>query len=257
MNNNKDLILHRAKHHIVSKYGEGVFQNMFNTVKHAVNHAVNTVKQTATTIEHGAVDAFHKVEHGVNNLINGRQEYSPSSKAALDRAGNETIQSITIGRTPVPSAITSILKTVSSTPYDTLFHLFITITTTQGTRMVIEKNAQINIQINPPNLPNAETLSVPAPSITVNELLQKTQALMGNKYFTYSGYSNNCQHFILAIFNANGISSGLDFIKQNTDSIFSEHPNLRKFANTVTDIAGRSDVLFQGGKLKPKRRSKR
>jgi hypothetical protein len=254
--NNKDIIRHRAKSHIVTKYGEGIFQNMFHSVKHVVNNAVNTVKQTATTIEHGAVDAFHKVEHGVNNLINGRNEYSPSSKAALDRAGNEMIQSITIGRTPVPSAITSILKTVSSTPYDTLFHLFITITTTQGTKVKIEKNAQINIQLNPPNLPDTEILSVPAPSITVNGLLQKTQSLMGNKYFNYSGYSNNCQHYILAIFNANGISTGLSFIKQNTDSIFREHPNLRKFANTVTDIAGRSDVLFQGGKIS-KRRSKR
>ena len=41
----------------------------------------------------------------------------------------------------------------------------------------------------------------------------------------------------------------MDFVKQDTEDIFREHPNLRKFADTVTDIAGRANVVLQGGEI--------
>ena len=72
---------------------------------------------------------------------------------------------------------------------------------------------------------------------------------MGGKYFTYSASSNNCQDFIKSIFESNNISQGLDFIKQDTETIFADHHNLRKFTNTITDIGSKIDVIQQGGQI--------
>ena len=50
----------------------------------------------------------------------------PNVKEALDKQGDKQIISARIGRTPVASAITAMLKKLSNNvPYDTLFHLFI------------------------------------------------------------------------------------------------------------------------------------
>ena len=44
-------------------------------------------------------------------------------------------------------------------------------------------------------------------------------------------------------------SKFIEFVKQDTRSIFKDKPILRKFVNTLTDVAGRSEILFNGGKL--------
>ena len=48
----------------------------------------------------------------------------PNVKDILNRRGDAIVNSIHIGRTPVQSAIQGILKTLSTFPYDNLFHLF-------------------------------------------------------------------------------------------------------------------------------------
>jgi hypothetical protein len=40
------------------------------------------------------------------------------------------------------------------------------------------------------------------------------------------------------------------FTKQSTQELFT--PQLRKITNTITDIAGKVDILRQGGDIKPK-----
>ena len=45
-------------------------------------------------------------------------------KDILERKNDAVVNSITIGRNPVQSAIQGILKTVSTMPYDNLFHLY-------------------------------------------------------------------------------------------------------------------------------------
>ena len=35
----------------------------------------------------------------------------------------------------------------------------------------------------------------------------------------------------------------------NTEGIFSNNDSLRKIANTITDVAGRADVIIQGGNI--------
>ena len=97
-----------------------------------------------------------------------------------------------------------------------------------------------------------DIINVP-PNLTVNILLGNTENLMGRqKFLSYSAYDNNCRHFILNVLQANGINEGMDFIKQNMEGIFQNNESLRKFANTITDNAGRADVVIQGGDIEGK-----
>ena len=41
------------------------------------------------------------------------------------------------------------------------------------------------------------------------------------------------------------IYEGLDFVKQSTEDIFKNNSNLRKFSNTITDIASRFDTRWK------------
>ena len=71
----------------------------------------------------------------------------PNVKEALDKQGDKQIISARIGRTPVASAITAMLKKLSNNvPYDTLFHLFIELTLQNGKRWILEKNERINLE---------------------------------------------------------------------------------------------------------------
>ena len=54
-----------------------------------------------------------------------------------------------------------------------------------------------------------------------------------------------------ALLLANGINENIytQFVKQNTEQLFEGLTGLWKLSNTVTDIAGRADVLLQGGNI--------
>ena len=120
--------------------------------------------------------------------------------------------------------------------------------------VLLEKNEVINMAINSyPRFAETYDIKNVPPNLTINNLLQQTENLMGRqKFLSYSAYDNNCQHFILNVLKANGIIEGTDFIKQNTEGIFSSNDSLRKIANTITDVAGRADVIIQGAILKKK-----
>ena len=72
---------------------------------------------------------------------------------------------------------------------------------------------------------------------------------MGNSFLTYSAKDNNCQNFILAILQSNGLLNSRNelFTKQSTDSYFSD--DLRKFTSTITDIGSKIDIFRERGSL--------
>ena len=97
--------------------------------------------------------AINKASNFASTVVNRRQGLSPKVLDILANNGDAVITGIRVGRTPVQAVITGIIKIVSTTPYDTLFHLFIVMDTTKG-QILIEKNAVINMDISP-NIPNA------------------------------------------------------------------------------------------------------
>jgi hypothetical protein len=99
----------------------------------------------------------------------------------------------------------------------------------------------------------AENMNVNVPDgLSMNILLANTRQLMGGKFLTYSAYDNNCGDMILAILQSNNLSTSQNvlFTKQATQRLFT--PQLRKITNTITDIAGKLDILRQGGNIKKK-----
>ena len=84
-----------------------------------------------------------QLQHSVNNLFLETATMPPNVKDILNRRGDAIVNSIRIGRTPVQSAIQGILKTLSTVPYDNLFHLFMIFKTSKG-EILFEKNARIN-----------------------------------------------------------------------------------------------------------------
>jgi hypothetical protein len=100
---------------------------------------------------------------------------------------------------------------------------------------------------------NAENMNVNIPNgLSLNILLDRTKQLMSGKFLTYSARDNNCQSLILAILQSNNLSTPQNvlFTKQSTQELFT--PQLRKITNTITDIAGKVDILRQGGDIKKK-----
>jgi hypothetical protein len=90
---------------------------------------------------------------------------------------------------------------------------------------------------------------------TINTFIENCLKSMGDqKFYSYSSYQNNCQNFVINLLNSNFLLTNElnNFIKQSTESIFENSPNLRKLANNLTDIDNRTRTIT-GGKIKPKK----
>jgi hypothetical protein len=169
-------------------------------------------------------------------------------KDLLNKVNDDTVNSITIGRTPVQSAIQGILKTVSTVPYDNLFHLFMIFNTAQGRKIVFEKNARINMSLTLPTI-GESILLTNVPHYTIKDYVSKTKQFMGDKFIPYHPSTNNCQDFICGVLKGNGISEGIEFVKQDTTMIFKNKGWLSDTAHAVTNLGGYADVLLKGGLL--------
>jgi hypothetical protein len=196
-------------------------------------------------------------------MLSIRYDYPPKVRKILEKIGGDIIGSIEVGRTPVPSMLTSMLNLVSlgefnkrfgNAPYDTLFHLFMIIRTTKGERLMIEKNGVINAVLRykiPPKTELKEVTGIPQ-NLSINDFLLKGLQRAGkDKFFRYSARDANCQDFIANLLQANNIGGNvIPFIKQDTKQLFQGLNKLRQVANTVTDAAAVADRVIEGrGKL--------
>ena len=190
-----------------------------------------------------------QLQHSVNNLFLETATMPPNVKDILNRRGDAVVQSIRIGRTPVQSAIQGILKTLSTVPYDNLFHLFMVFKTSKG-EILFEKNARINASTTIPKSEEWYDLTN-VPNKTLNDYIQTAKKAMGSKFFPYHPSTNNCQDFIKGVLESNGINDqqALDFVKQDTSMIFKNKGWLSGMAKQVTDLGGYADVVMQGGSL--------
>ena len=188
-------------------------------------------------------------------LKNGRKGYPPKVNSFIGKFKNEIIRHIAVVRTPINKVIKSILdKFGGKAPYDKLFHLRLQVTCRSGFKFTIEKNEVITVTKKFRKDKTDEKINIPhAFGVTIDNFLLNAETSMGRKYFIYNAVSSNCQDFVFGLINSNGVKNDKvnTFIKQDTKSIFEGHPNLRKFANSLTGLAGKIiDPILQGGKLK-------
>ena len=190
-----------------------------------------------------------QLQHSVNNLFLETATMPPNVKDILNRRGDAIVNSIRIGRTPVQSAIQGILKTLSTVPYDNLFHLFMVFKTSKG-EILFEKNARINASTTIPKSEEWYDINS-VPNKTLNDYIQTTKKAMGSKFFPYHPNTNNCQDFIKGVLESNRINdqNAINFVKQDTSMIFKNKGWLSGMAKQVTDLGGYADVVMQGGSL--------
>jgi hypothetical protein len=201
---------------------------------------------------------LQRLRNTADSLLNGRKGISPSVDRFMDEHGNEQIVQFVISRNVISPLIIGTLNIVSpnfkkKNNENPLYHLKILIKTDR-TYLSVEKNERITISTYQMNR-NAENMNVNIPKgLSLNLLLDRTKDFMGGKFLTYSAYNNNCGSFILAILQSNNLSTpqNVSFTKQSTQELFT--PQLRKITNTITDLAGKVDILRQGGDIKPKNR---
>ena len=183
-------------------------------------------------------------------LIYGRDEFSPKVKSLLNHFGRIPIKHITVCRNPLRE-ITFIAKIVATVNYDKLFHLFLKIELQNGQQLILEKNEVINMDLFKGYKQGTETKEIifPTSHLTIDIMLNRTKEAMGNNFFTYQAGSNNCQTFIYTMLKVNNLLNPdiESFVLQRKTNEIFKNEALRKFTNTLTDVAGRLDVIKQGG----------
>ena len=240
------------------QHGSGFFSDMVNSVKSVGNKAIQ-----------GGKDLINKVSDLGKKVVNPGQAYPPELTQLKQDIGSENVSSIEIRRTPVPNSISTAMnivslnsfnKKMSRLPYDSLFHLFMVITTNKGSQALIEKNARINVERKISTLPNTTTMAVPniPAGLTVNALIDNTQSAMGPKFLPYNPQSNNCQDFILAVLKANALATPEieNFVKQDTSSLFASDKTLARISTGLTNLGAAADILMSGGKISTPRKNK-
>ena len=185
---------------------------------------------------------------------------------ALDRYGNMNIKNVTICRTPVLAVIQSVInastggeleKNIKAQNYDDLYHLFMILTLDDGNKIRMERNARVNVQINPPEPDNCVMVDKVV-NIKFNDFINKTVAKIGmTKFNLYNARTNNCQMFLRDLLQSNNLySTELEkFIMQDAEElVFKDSPTLDKVASALTDVAGvASDVkdIYDTAKKNP------
>lgn len=203
--------------------------------------------------------------HQAKAIITGNiTQLSPAIKTLLNKYGDVSITSAMIQRAPVSGVLTGALSLFSGgkfgerqkeRDFDELFHLSMVLTLSNGKKIQLEKEARINIRLKPPTKPHTETEDIKnlPTGLTLNSMLEKTKAYIGDKkFYGYSAKDNNCQDFLVSVLKANDIGGADDlrFIKQDTQYLFKNLSGLRKLSNTLTDIGARADVFMEGGDIK-------
>jgi hypothetical protein len=198
---------------------------------------------------------MNRIRNTIQSLRGNRVGISPSVDNFLDEHGDEVITEFIISRNVISPLITGTLNLISPNfkkkSNNPLYHLKVLIKT-EGTNFQLEKNERISISRYHMEK-NAENMTVNIPNgLTLNILLANAKQFLGGKFLSYSAYDNNCGHLVLAILKSNNLSTSqnISFTEQTTKNLFT--PNLRKITNTVTDIAGKVNIIRQGGDIKKK-----
>ena len=137
-----------------------------------------------------------------------------STEEVLAKHGCDVIYDMTLLRSPLPTHMNEALDMVSSGEftrlkkkynYDEVFHSAIKV----NSSILIEKNAHgVNVAIYAP-YPAEEEVVVSRlfgnPDMTIKNLLGRTKDTMGERFYTYNAFSNNCQLFISTILKSNGL----------------------------------------------------
>ena len=238
--------------------GSGFFGDLWDSGKQFVGKVVERVKQTGESIV---------------NVFQGkapRLDFSPSVRRLLEAYGNRPIVRMFVRRDPIQSALDTALNFISigswsslkdKYGYDKFYHLQLEVVVRvsdsddTNARFVLQKNEVIDVSQAQPTTPKTEMVEVPmAEGHTMLSLLNNAKQIMGEKFYYYSAFHNNCQDFVSALLNGSGLlRPDLEgFIKQPIDQRVQSIPITDRIARGITDLGGVFNVGLEGkGGLHP------
>ena len=205
-------------------------------------------------------DVGKEVVSRAQKVIFGRVDAPPAVQRLVDSYGQQTIQSITVGRTPINSTIKGLLNAISlgqfsanqkKLGYSDVFHLYMIIKLANGHSFKLEKNADVSVGSASLG-EGSSTISVPMNKvITLHQFIEN--GTKDKSIFHYSHDSRNCQHFVTTMLRSSGLltSEISSFVNQDAAKLVANLPITNAIGRTVTDIAQKIGIIF-GGKLKKK-----
>jgi hypothetical protein len=207
------------------------------------------------------------VADSVKNVFN-ITDYSKKAKDMLDKYGNFPVVGLEIRRHPIQSD--SVFEAVSlgqwsklkkKYGYDDMFHMMLVCTLkkpdSEAIRQVkVDQVGVISINDNIEVAPGDQVFKVDmgnkAGTFTLRQMLDKTQAQMGNdRYWNYDPLKNNCQNFIYGVMMANNwinINPQLkDFILQPIGQLEQQLSSAQKgIMSGITKLGTRFNILLKG-----------
>ena len=194
-----------------------------------------------------------------------RTNFPPSSRKTIEQYGDWTIRDLQLRRIPFPPALNTAMqlitlgqwnKAMAESNKEQLFHLGIILNLEkngQSVNVIVEKNAVINVGVEPPRVEGEETSDGATPqNTTLSMFLERgIQAMGESRFFSYDPYSNNCQDFVAFLLRANGVYSQQEerFVKQNVDDLLTRLPWwTRAVAKGVAQIGNIANVVHEGGR---------
>lgn len=199
-----------------------------------------------------AKDTVKAVQHVITKGT--RDNWPPSSREVIDRIGNIPINAKSFRVCRHPIQVDGLVKKLVSLtgrkmPHDKLFHLLL-VFEVDGKSYYVEKNedlrigsATIKYETNKDMVCEPVTYNGGQP-ITLNTIIEKTKQRMGDRFFKYSSFQNNCQDFIINIMDANQMTGDRAFIKQDVEDLLPVW--MQKLANVGTDLKNVSNIVTEG-----------
>lgn len=220
----------------------------------------------------GIFDLFKKPIQKVKEFFTPRQGYNNTTTRNLNSWGNLIIQDLTIARTPILDILDKVINVISlgkwsklkkENSYDKLFHLQLIANLGQES-LVIEKNEVINVDTKYKITKETELLKIDlqGKKFSTNQMLNETQQRVGDKlYFSYEGFTNNCQVFVKECLVSEGLygKKEEDFLFQDMTEIIKKFPSLsRKIMHGTTHIgAVFNKITGKGEDNLPKKRGRK
>ena len=222
---------------------------------------------------HGIKEWFSKAKDYVSRIgkvvTSGvRKGYAPAARQMLEKHGNGLIMEAYVRRDPIQSILHTALNAItlgkwnemrSKLNYDKLFHLGLVVRIRQGqtySMLVIEKNEVINIAPAKRITKDTGYMQVPlnGHSVSLNQLMDNAEKVMGKDFFLYDAFANNCQDFVMALLRGSGFGDArvYGFVKQPIAELIKGLPEYtQKVARTVTDIGAAANYVIEGeGKMR-------
>lgn len=224
-----------------------------------VKQKIASATQAATTVAKTVVERIGDVSRGV------RRDYPPRVRELLARIGDKQIVAMAVRRDPIKGPLNTALNLITLGKwnevrtrynYDKLFHLGLEVVLDMGeteARFTVEKNEVINIGQAKATNADTEYQSVPRTVANLNVLLGKAREVMGDRFFLYDAFQNNCQDFVMNVLRANGLLTGeLErFIKQPMVQVAAALPSYTsKIAKFATDAGALVNVAVEGRGMK-------